>query len=180
MPLLTRRQAIKTGLAGAALLAITDCARSTAARAVTPFDDPSYRYVILTAADRTMIASIASAMLAGALPAAPAEHGAALVQAVRGVDVALAGLSDSIVAEVRQLFGLLEFGPTRALAAGIWSSWENASEKDVWSFLERWRFSSVTLFQTGYQALHQLVMASWYGNNASWARIGYPGPPPIS
>ena len=117
-------------------------------------------------------------MLAGAFPRGAA--GQALVQVVRGVDVAMAGLTPHVVAELRQLFGLLEFAPTRAIAAGIWSSWSDASRRDVARFLTRWRFSGVALFRSGYQALHQLVMAAWYGNARSWNAIGYPGPPAIS
>jgi hypothetical protein len=52
-----------------------------------------------------------------------------------------------------------------------------ASAEDIARFLERWRHSSIALLRSGYQALHELVMAAWYGNAQSWGRIGYPGPP---
>lgn len=172
MPL-TRRELIRTGVAGGALLALAGCARSIVPGA---FDDAAYRYRTLSPADRELIASVAAAMLAGALPRGAANH-QALVTVVRGVDAAIAGLTPRIVAEVHQLFGLLEFAPARALAAGVWTPWSQASPRDVAGFLTRWRFSGVALYRTGYQALHQLVMAAWYGNAASWKAIGYPGPP---
>jgi hypothetical protein len=174
--LLSRRELIQTGVAGAAVLALANCARSNRpARA--PFDDPSYSYKFLGPADRSTIAAIGAAMLAGALPRDNPANAAALVEVVRGVDIAGAGLVPAVQGELQQLLGLLSFPVTRGFAAGIWSSWDDASTPDVAGFLERWRFSGVMLFRTAYQALHTIVMASWYGNNASWGRIGYPGPP---
>jgi hypothetical protein len=179
MSLLTRRQMIETGAAGTALLALASCTRSSSP-ARPPFDDPNYRYRALSGGDRELIAAVAGTMLAGALPASAAAYRAALVQTVRGVDVAVSGLPPDVVDEVRQLFGLLEFPLTRGLAAGVWSSWADATPRGVTSFLARWRFSRVALFRSGYQALHQLVMAAWYGGSESWARIGYPGAPAVS
>ncbi|MEO6835676.1 MAG: hypothetical protein ABI231_07215 [Candidatus Tumulicola sp.] len=179
MPPITRRELVQTGAAGVALLALANCARSTTP-ARPPFDDPRYAYRALAGGDRELLAAVASALLAGSLPADPAAYAAALVRTVRGVDVAVSGLPPAVRAEVHQLFGLLEFAPTRGFAAGIWSSWGDASPRDVADFLTHWRFSGVALFRSGYQALHQLVMAAWYGNPSSWARIGYPGPPAVS
>jgi hypothetical protein len=158
------------------LLSVAGCARSSTATG--PFEDAEYAYRVLSPRDRNMIASVAGAMLEGAVPldARPV----ALVEVVRGVDVAVAGLPDDARAELAQLFNLLGFSVTRGLAAGIWSSWGDASVNEVVAFLSRWRNSGISLFRSGYQALHQLVMASWYGNDASWERIGYPGPPNLN
>lgn len=174
---LTRRELIHTGLGGLALLALGGCAR--AGTGSGRFDDPGYSYRVLSGGDRELVAAVGAVMLAGSLPPDAAAHGVAMVQVVRGVDVAVAGLPPSVQTEIGQLFGLLKFPITRAFAAGVWSSWENASTTTVADFLTRWRFSGVALFRTGYLALHQLVMASWYGNGASWERIGYPGPPHV-
>jgi hypothetical protein len=111
-------------------------------------------------------------MLAGALP----NNGAALDAAVRGVEVAIAGLPPAVQREVQQLFGLLELPLTRRVVAGV-GPWERASDGEIAAFLERWRTSNVLLLRSGYAALHQLVMAGWYGNDEAWRRIGYPGPP---
>jgi hypothetical protein len=175
---MTRGAFVHTGVSGAVLLAVGGCARSAATAAGT-FQDAGYTYRVLSAADRDTIAAVGTVMLAGALPADRAAHSVAMVEVVRGVDVALAGLPPVVQNQIAQLFGLLGFPPTRALAAGVWSSWSDAPASAVSGFLTRWRFSGIALFRSGYQALHQLVMASWYGNNASWARIGYPGPPAI-
>jgi hypothetical protein len=174
---LSRRELIQTGLGGLALLALGGCARPGTASG--PFDDPGYSYHALTGGDRQVVATVGAVMLAGALPPDAAAHGVAMVQVVRGVDVAIDGLPPNVQSEIAQLFGLLKFPPTRAIAAGVWSSWQDASSQTIAGFLTRWRNSDVALFRTGYQALHQLIMASWYGNGASWERIGYPGPPRV-
>lgn len=174
---LTRRDLIHTGLGGLALLALGRCARFT--KGSGPFEDPGYNYRVLSTGDRELVAAVGAAILAGALPIDAAAHSVAMVQLVRGVDVAIAGLPPYGQNEIGQLFGMLNFPVTRALTTGIWSSWQDASSNTVSDFLTRWRYSGIALFRTGYQALHQLAMASWYGNDASWERIGYPGPPHI-
>ena len=172
----TRRELIVTGSAGIALLALANCAQPKSPPDGR-FGDPQYGYGFLNAADRTIVAAVAAAMLRGALSANLADARAALIDVNRGVDAAVLGLPPNVRDEIRELFGLLAFPPARALAAGVWRSWETADPAVVAAFLERWRFSGIALFRSGYQALHQLIMASWYGQAQSWPRIGYPGPP---
>ena len=121
-----------------------------------------------------MLRAIARVMLQGALP----DNGASLDAAVHGVDVAISGLPPAVQGEVQQLFGLLEFPVTRRFVAGV-GPWERASDEEIAAFLQRWRTSNAQLLRSGYQALHQLIMAGWYGNDAAWPRIDYPGPPRI-
>jgi hypothetical protein len=123
---------------------------------------------------RVMLRAIARVMLDGALP----DRGEALDTAVNGIEVAIAGLPAVVQAEVQQLFGLLEFPLTRRVVAGV-GPWNTASDSEIASFLQNWRTSNAQLLRSGYAALHQLVMAGWYGNSAAWPQIGYPGPPTI-
>src|SRR5947208_2488631 len=55
--------------------------------------------------------------------------------------------------------------------------WPEASFASVTAFLTRWRDSRFALLQSAYGALHQLVMAAWYGSPNAWPAIGYAGPP---
>jgi hypothetical protein len=161
----TRRELLKTGAAGAALLTLADCARRVTS-------------MRLDAVQREIVARVASVMLAGALPAEEPSHANALATAVDGFSVAVAGLPPDVQAEVQQLFSLLSFAPTRRLIAGL-PPWKDATDDEVRTFLDRWRYSSFLMLRGAYDALHQLVMAGWYGNAAAWPRIGYPGPPDI-
>jgi hypothetical protein len=146
---------LQTGAGGAMLLALGGCAAA--------------------GNHGEMVRAIARVMLRGALP----NDADALDTAVRGVDVAIAGLPSAVQGEIGQLFGLLEFPVTRRLMAGI-GSWQTASDADIAAFLQSWRTSNAALLRSGYAALHQLVMAGWYGNDEGWPRIGYPGPPRIT
>lgn len=154
---MTRGALLRTGAGGAMLLAVGGCAAP--------------------ASPDAMLRAIAGAMLDGALPAQNRDR--ALDAAVAGVKTAIAGLPPAVQGEISQLFGLLQFPLTRRVVAGV-GPWDRASETDVADFLQRWRRSRAQLLRSGYQALHQLVMAGWYGQDQSWPRIGYPGPPPIA
>ncbi len=176
--MISRRELIKTGVAGAAVLALAQCAPKSSATAPL-WTDTAYDYRVLDATQRGIVAAIAAVMLAGALPAQSGAGESPLTLAVRGVDTAIAGLTPSVQGEVQQLFGLLSNPVIRPLATGLWVGWGDAKASDVAAFLTRWRFSGITLFRSGYDALHQLVMAGWYGNDAAWPHTGYPGPPRI-
>ncbi len=127
--------------------------------------------------DAELIAALAPAILAGALPEEPASRAVALNEVVEAFDRAVSGLSPRIQGEVQELLGLLTFAPTRYLVAGVSTPWRNASVDEVAAFLQHWRNSRFALLQQGYQALARLTVACWYGNPLSWDRIEYPGPP---
>jgi len=91
----------------------------------------------------------------------------------------VAQLSPAAQREVGELLSLLTLAPTRGLATGVWSDWAEASVQDVTAFLERWRHSRIGLLQSGYHALHDLVLGAWYADPQSWPSIGYAGPPAL-
>lgn len=130
----------------------------------------------LDASARAVIAAIAPVMLAGALPA---HDGKLLQEVVAGVEQAIAGLPPAMRKEIDQLFALLAFAPTRALVAGVWSAWPQASSASIRAFLDHWRDSRLALLRSAYRALHQLVFGAWYGNSQAWPAIGYAGPPSL-
>ncbi|HQA27308.1 MAG TPA: twin-arginine translocation signal domain-containing protein [Candidatus Competibacteraceae bacterium] len=158
----TRREFLKTGLAGAALLNVAACSR------------PSEN------GGRTMVLSaVIPVMLAGALPAGDEARQELVVRTVAGVDRAIAGLSLPTQKEIGELFDLLAFPLTRMLAAGVWSSWPDATPEAIGNFLESWRHSRFDLLKSGYAALHDLIFGAWYARPDTWAAIAYPGPPEV-
>ena len=174
--MMTRRQLIKTSIAGVVVLAVADLGYQWYSdEHAVPTD--SYAYRVLSAESRIIITAIAPAMLAGALPTE--NMALAIRDVVRGFDVAVAGLPPSVQGEVQQLLGLLGFPLTRWAVAGVAVPWHRADVAQVTAFLTRWRFSNVAMLRSAYDALHQLINASWYGNAQSWPSIGYPGPPNI-
>jgi hypothetical protein len=120
--------------------------------------------------DRAIVAAIAPVMLGFNVP---------VQDVVRGFDVALSGLPLLVQSQVHQLLGLLRFPLTRTLVAGVWHPWHAATDEEIAAFLRRFRYSNVAQLRSAYDALHQLVMAAWYGNDVAWAAIGYAGPPRV-
>ena len=80
---------------------------------------------------------------------------------------------------MNDLFRLLDIRIARRLLTGVSTNWADADPADVRAFLERWRWSPIALFQTGYFALHDLVLGAWYANEAAWGLLNYPGPPNV-
>jgi hypothetical protein len=173
-----RRTFLKTGIAGCALLFLGRWLPQ--ARAAEQAADSKFAFANLTAADAGVLVRVVPVMLKDALPQEHAERNAAIGEIVRGVDVTIGYQPAHIRDEIRDLFGILTGTVTRALIAGIWRSWENASEKDVREFLASWRNSRLDALRSAYIGLNNLIVGSWYGNPKSWKRIGYPGPPQIA
>jgi hypothetical protein len=118
-------------------------------------------------------------LLDGALPAAGLERREAIDETVGNVARAIAGLPPAAQRELGELFALLGFGPARIALARVGPPWTEASPDEVGAFLDRWRMSGFALLRSAYDALHQIVLAAWYGNPRSWPAIGYGGPPPV-
>jgi hypothetical protein len=175
----TRRQFLKVGVAGAALLIVVRAAYGPFSGGTLTPEDGGHTYGSLGLKDRTVLAGLVPVMLAGALPEDQGERERAVIEVIRGVDQAVSGLPPGVQGEVAQLFALLGFPLTRRLLARVWNPWLEAGPDTVQRFLERWRSSSFALLRSAYAALHELVMAAWYGNPAAWPRIGYPGPPTV-
>lgn len=126
-----------------------------------------------------VMAAVAPVLLAGALPSDPQLRGDALRETLMAIDGAVAGLAPRAQGELNDLFGLLALAPARWSLAHTTASWPDASRDEVERFLERLRDSRIGLLRAAYDALHQLVMAAWYGSPRAWPAIGYPGPPDL-
>ncbi|MFC3532258.1 hypothetical protein ACFOLG_08680 [Vogesella facilis] len=153
---LTRRELLHTGLLGGLALTL-------AGRLAVPPAAPGFAANL---ADRQLLAALARGML-GPLPAS------APLPVVDNVLTAIAGLPLALQAELRQLFDLLHNPLARRLLAGVAVPWPDASDEQVRAFLQRWRHSRFSLPRSGYQALHSLLYAGWYGDAASWPGIDY-------
>jgi hypothetical protein len=159
-----RRTLLKLGLAGAALLGAGTIALQMAGRRSGEQARQDARNVLR---------AVIPALLAGVLPLEPNLRESAERQALTRTEAAIAGLPPATRAELDQLFGLLASRPGRWLAGLDWAA---ASADEAAAFLQRWRTSSFGLFKAGYQALHDLVLGSWYADPSAWDAIGYPGP----
>jgi hypothetical protein len=103
-----------------------------------------------------------------------------LCAVLQGVDAAIMALPPALQHELRQLLDLLTNPWGRRWLAGVARPWEQASAAQIEGFLRRWQLSRFSMLRSGYQALHALIMAAWYGNPRSWAAIDYRRPAPFS
>ena len=168
--MLTRRRFLQVGLAGVAVLAI--------ARVMERPGLPAY-FRVLDGGSAPLVRALVPVVLAGSIPTRDPERGIAIQEVVEAFDRAVAGLSPAVRGEIEDLLGVLQFGPTRLAFTGLWAPIETATGEEISQFLARWRTSRFDLLRAGYQALTQLLQASWYDNPTSWSAIGYPGPPQL-
>lgn len=170
--MLTRRQFIKVGIAGAALLA--------AVRYLDrPLAAPAVSYRVLDEKSAAIVRSLVPVVLAGSL-GDEATRARNVADVVAAFDRAVSGLAPAVQEELAQLFSFLSFAPSRIAFAGLWTRVDEATAENLKAFLTRWRHSRFNLQRQGYEALTQLIQAAWYGNEASWSAIGYPGPPAVT
>ena len=171
--MLTRRRFLVVGVAGVAVLAATRMLER-------PAGAPSPALRFLGRDSAAIMGALVPVVLAGAIPAHGAGRDAAVREVVEAFDRAISGLAPAVRGEIDELLGLLRFAPSRYVLTGVGAPLEEAGEARIAQFLSRWRESRFDLLRAGYQALTQLIQASWYGNAASWPAIGYPGPPKVA
>lgn len=169
----TRRQFIKVGIASAAVLA-------TVRWLDKPQAAPATNHRFLDVPGVLMVAAFVPVVLAGSLPEEVEPRARAIREVVDAFDRAVSGLNLGVQREVDQLFSVLRFPPSRVAFTGLWSPVEESSAEEIAAFFMRWRHSAFEIQRAGYQALTQLIQASWYDNPSSWAAIGYPGPPKVA
>lgn len=170
----TRRQFLKVGIASGVVLA------GAGWLALRRGHSPAPGFLWLDERHAAIVAALVPAVLDGMLPAEGPAGRAASREVVQAFDRAVAGLSPAVQKEIAELFSLLGLSAGRFIVAGVRSAWSEATLEEVSAFLARWQASRFGLLRAGYQALSQLIIAAWYGNPASWERIGYPGPPPLA
>ena len=168
-----RRHLIQAGLAGTALLGAAAWwgprLRDPGSLSDVSTGDPS---PVLPPGAAAVVAALAPVVIGSACHRA--EH---RERAVQGVGVAVSRLSPGAQREIGELFSLLAWAPARGPLTGVWTDWADASADNITAFLQRWRFSRLEMLQSGYHALHDLILGGWYADDRHWEAMGYPGPP---
>ncbi|MCS0590042.1 twin-arginine translocation signal domain-containing protein [Massilia norwichensis] len=165
----SRRSFLKAG----ALAALVLAAGGGIYRATHP---PAPKGFVLDGEARDAMHAIVPAILAGVLPTEAQARQQAIGSVTERLHQTILGLPLATQQEVQDLFGLLALGPARRLLTGIPHGWTEATDAEVTDWLQDWRTHRLALLRTAYQALHDLVLGSWYSDAANWAAIGYPGP----
>ena len=136
------------------------------------------RLVFFRPGDEALARAVIRSFLSGILPAEAAANRQAVEQTLAAADRYFAALSPATQGEARQALGLVSLAPVRWLL-GVWSPWTRAGEAQVQAALEALRTSRFVTARQIFQLLSGMATVGWYGQPASWAAIGYPGPPTV-
>lgn len=166
---LDRRAFLKLGLSGTAVMSLAGVGAMLSGCGRREQAAQAYRF--LRDADLALFSAVMPAMLAG-LPL----DGQTGVAALHVLDDMLIRTAKPTQCELRKLFDLLNFGPARLLTTGVRRPWKEAGGDEVERFLQRWRGSSIPLFNSGYRALAKLCTTPYFGLPVGYKAAGYPGP----
>lgn len=163
-----RRSLLKLGLGSAVVLAL--------AGGTVALIQPGWQGGKLSAGARGVLSAVGQAVLAGTLPQEAAARQRAVAGLLDRIETFIAACPPHVQAELSQLLGLLDVGVGRRMVAGLSPDWQQASTAELTEALQSMRLSSVSLRQQAYQGLHDIVCASYFSGQESWAVLGYPGP----
>ncbi len=169
-----RRRFLKLGAASSAALTAVSLTATLSGCSETLPQGGSWK--VLRESDRIFLVSITPVMLKGSLPEDKKAQASIINEMLINIDTAIFNLGPFNAKQMSELFDLLNFGLSRGLTTGVWSKWENASSEEIEHFLNKWRESSLGLFNLAYNGLNKLICATWFGHSASWQQAGYPGP----
>ena len=100
------------------------------------------------------------------------------IQTTVAADGIIARLEDVTQGELKQLLMLFENALPNFLFGGRTSPFTQLNPTEQDEALAEWRDSRLSIRRTGYRALRGIAIAAYYGNQATWSAVGYPGPLP--
>jgi hypothetical protein len=166
----TRRNVLKFGLAGAALLALggiglglRGTVRHAPATALLALDEVEFA-VLWAIAERVCPAN-------GAFPAASS------LQVAEKIDALMATLDPATVGETKLVLRLVENALPGLLLDGRFTTFTGSSPDVQDRVLEAMRTSRLPVRRTMFKALAGLVGATYYAQPEVWGAVAYPGPP---
>lgn len=168
---LHRRDVLKTGLFGGALLATASSL--TLLSGYTGHDDPAQGYLHLRPQDVELLLPLTRTVLAPALAAS----GTSADTALQAYDKVLDGAMPGTRATLFQLFDLMQLGAARWYITGTWSSFAEQDESTRQQTLQGWFRLDRTLSRMAWKGLVQPLMFAWFAQPQAGLTTGYPGPP---
>ena len=189
----SRRGLLKKTLGGAALLAAAGAV--PVALRKTRLREPPHALQFFTAAEYSIWAAVAERILAPEATAATREPGGdsaeALLQQQRRppaptpLQVDVAGKADAFLAplpekdakDLKQLLALFDNALFSFLTGGPATPFTQLDAAAQDAHLKAWQTSRLAVRRTGFQAMKRLCCAIYFAAPASYASLGYPGPP---
>ena len=168
MTSLTRRDLLKRGFFGGALLALGGSA-VLASRDGLPLPLPPEGLRVLGPREYATLQSLARR----AFPPRPGWPDADEARVAFTADALLARGDPSVAQEVRKLLGLFENALAGLLFSGRVTPFSRLSPEAQDAAFEDWRTSRLVLLRTGHHALRTLVYSAYYMHPAAVAGTGY-------
>lgn len=173
--LLSRRGLLKTGVVGAAVLAVAGPLVLLSRAGRSP-RRPRRALIALSLYEHEIFAAAAVRLIAGDATDWPSPD-----------DLDVAGKLDGLIAKLhpratrdfRRVLHVFESALTGLVATGSARTFTTSSPAEQDDRLQAWRHSRVALFRSGYQAMKRLSHAIYYSAPAVYPRVGYPGPPVV-
>ena len=169
---MNRRQFLKAGVLGSAALAAGGAWVAWRDVRDAAGGNPPRDHVAI------VVGAVAPVLLAGVL-ADDADRPARIGRIVDGVKTVIGAFPTAVQDEIADLFRLLDIRSARIALTGVRSDWSVADAREIAEFLDRWRRSRLGLLQSGYFALHDLILGAWYADSSTWDALGYAGPPNV-
>jgi hypothetical protein len=104
----------------------------------------------------------------------------ALQTCLARVDALVSGIPERARAELKQLLLIGELPGLRKVALGMPAAWSDLSPAQMDAVLDGWTANNDARLREAAISLRALVRMAWYSQPATWAAIGYPGPPDLS
>ena len=189
----SRRGLLKKTLGGAALLAAAGAV--PVALRKTRLRQPPHALQFFTAAEYSIWAAVAERVLAQEATAATREPGGqsaeALLEAAHlpaapsPLEVDVAGKADAFLAplpekdakDLKQLLALFDNALFSFVTGGPARPFTQLDAAAQDAHLKAWQTSRLAVRRTGFQAMKRLCCAIYFAAPATYASMGYPGPP---
>lgn len=168
----SRRSVLKKGLLGGALLALGGLG-TLALRKSKTVSLPPEGLLFLSPSEYAVMSALAVQMIPGVSGAPSVVEARVAFHADRTLSRAKVDAQK----DFKRLLGLFENGVSQFLFEFKTQPFTQLSLEEQRHVLASWQHSRLALRRTGFNALRTLVMACYYGNPATWAFVGYPGPP---
>lgn len=172
---LSRRSLLKTGLVGVAVVALGGV--GLAFQPTREGKVAGSKLLVLSPQEYAVLAAVAHRVCPPLGKGAP---GATALDVAGKADALLAGADADGKQGLKLVLRVFENGLTGALFFERVRPFTQLSPEDQDQVLRNWRDSNIGFRRTVYRALSSLVGALYYGDERTWERIGYPGPPSLS
>ena len=122
------------------------------------------------------LAALVPVFLSGVLPEEEPQRQVKIGEVIAGMRRAMKRLPPHILKELDDLFMLLTNRLTMLAFVGKFSSLDQLTLAQATQLIEGWRSSFISLLNTAYEGLKELVFASFYGNPQNWSSMNYNKP----